>query len=285
MKVEIRRAKASDKEPLMRFIRHIWGGHDYIPWVWDEWIADKSSALFVVEVDGVPVGMNRMRYMPDGSGWLEGVRIHPGYRGKGLASMLGRASMEVGSKKGVKIYRLTSHSRNWRAHRQVRKLGLREVSRLSVYEAPKGMRFGAVSGVRTVKPEEAKDAFDAMRNTREFQLGGGLYWDTFTASKLSAEIVAREAEAGDVLSLGSALALAKIGGEGSHQWRQVCFLCGEASDSMSLVRHVFGRRERVRAAWRIVYLPQGSKIIGALRAAGFRRAAPMVVYEGRAAKS
>lgn len=285
MKVVIREAVGSDKAPLMEFIRHVWGGHDYIPRVWDDWISDKKAVLLVVEVDGSPVGMNRMRFMPDGSGWLEGVRIHPDYRGRGLASMLGRASMEVGAKRGVNVYRLTSHARNWRAHRQVKKMGLAEVSRLSVYEPAPGARFRGQKGVREVAQDEVEEAFEEISTTREYRLGDGLYWDTFSAARLTHDLLAHEVRAGNVLARGTALAVVKAGGEGEGLWRQVCFVGGGVADSLCLIRHAFGKKETVKARWRIAYLPQGSKIISALREEGFRRAAPMVVFEGRIAKS
>ena len=35
MEAKVRPARAEDKEPLMSFIRQVWGGHDYLPYVWD----------------------------------------------------------------------------------------------------------------------------------------------------------------------------------------------------------------------------------------------------------
>src|SRR5271157_1929223 len=87
LQTRIREARPSDKEPLIDFIKDVWGGHDYIPKVWDAWIGDRKARMFVVEVDGRPVGMNRMRFLPDGVAWLEGARIHPDFRRKGLATM------------------------------------------------------------------------------------------------------------------------------------------------------------------------------------------------------
>lgn len=281
----VREARESDKEPLLQFIRKIWDGHDYIPKVWDDWVADRSSVMLVVEAGGRPVGMNRMRYMPDGSAWLEGVRIHPAFRGKGLATMLGRASTERAEKRGVTTYRLTTHARNWRSQRQVAKMGMVEVSRLSVYEAMPGARFREQGGVQEVSAEGAEEAFRTVRATREYWLGGGLSWDTFAAVELTPEVFAAEVAAGRVFRKGTSVAVVKIGGEGETKWKQVCFVGGGVEDAVALVKHAFGRREQEKTGWRVVYLPQGSPIITALRGAGFKRAAPMVVYEGHLAKS
>jgi predicted GNAT family acetyltransferase len=125
----------------MSFIRNIWGGHDYIPRVWDAWLNDKQGKMFVVEVDGVPVGMSRVRFLEDGSAWLEGARVHPAFRGKGLASMLGENSVLFARGKGATLFRLTSGSRNRAAHRQIARIGFREVARYGVYEPPKRRRL------------------------------------------------------------------------------------------------------------------------------------------------
>ena len=150
MEVKVREARASDKQPLMKFVSRIWGGHDYIPKIWDEWIRDKSGKIFVVVADGMQVGMNRVRLLPEGVGWLEGARIHPEFRGKGLASLLGKNSMKFGSARGTHIFRLTSGSRNRAAHKQIAKMGFAEIARFNVHEV-KNSRFRRNASVHTVK--------------------------------------------------------------------------------------------------------------------------------------
>lgn len=59
MIARVRPARPADKRPLMSFIKDNWGGHDYIPRMWDEWLKDKTGKVFIVEADGVPVGMNK----------------------------------------------------------------------------------------------------------------------------------------------------------------------------------------------------------------------------------
>ncbi|HKT22045.1 MAG TPA: GNAT family N-acetyltransferase, partial [Nitrososphaerales archaeon] len=112
MDVAVRPARLSDRAPLMSFIKDVWGGHDYIPRVWDHWIRDPRNKMFVVTVDGTPVGMNRLRFMEDGSAWFEGARVHPDYRSQGLGSLLGENSMKLAKDLGITTFRLTSGSRN-----------------------------------------------------------------------------------------------------------------------------------------------------------------------------
>ena len=155
MAARVRLARASDKEPLMAFIRHVWGGHDYLPRVWDQWLRDPHGRTYVVEVGGVPVGTNRVTFLEDGSAWFEGVRVHPDFRGKGLATMLGKNSLRVAEARGVKVFRLTSGSTNKAAHRQIARIRFSEVSRFSVYRPPDGWRPPRKKGAEHPTAREA----------------------------------------------------------------------------------------------------------------------------------
>lgn len=281
----IRPARPSDKAPLMEFIKGIWGGHDYIPHVWDEWIRDRSARISVVEVDGKAVGMCRVRFVEDGSAWLEGARIHPDYRGMGLASMLGRRSMKVARERGARVCRLTSGSTNRRAHRQVLKMGFKETARISLYVPMKGARFKAQRRVKVSTRANLSDVVRRIVKSKEYRLGRGVFWESFSVISLTPESIARCVERGSVYISGEGVAIGRIGGEGRGVWRQVCFLAGPPQDAVKLVRHIFGRRERRRTTRRMVYLPQGSPLASALREAGIKRRSSYFLFERKTPKS
>ncbi|MDV3277116.1 MAG: GNAT family N-acetyltransferase [Nitrososphaerales archaeon] len=285
MGTTIREARRSDKAPLMSFIKDIWGGHDYIPKVWDEWLRDKGAKMFVAEVDGRPVAMNRVRFMEDGSAWLEGVRVHPEFRRMGLASMLGRNSMNIALRRGIRLYRLTSGSANKPAHKQVAKMGFKAVARMSVYISGEKARFSQQKGVRRAKKEDVPALERAIRKSKEYAIGSGVYWDSFTATSMTPHVLARLAEEGSVYLSESAVAIAKLGGEGSDRWRQVCFATGTPEDIMRVVGHVFGKKEKWRASRKWVYAPSRTPLVSALSKAGFRRWGTLLLFEARAPKS
>ncbi|MDG7011131.1 MAG: GNAT family N-acetyltransferase [Nitrososphaerota archaeon] len=278
MDVEVRPARRSDRAPLMSFIKDVWGGHDYIPRVWDRWIADKVNRMYVVAADGVPVGMNRVRFMEDGSAWFEGARVHPSYRGRGLGSMLGAHSMKVARGLGIATYRLTSGSRNHTAHRQIARMRFKEIARFSVYDPPK--RHRASGSAERVKEGAAVEAYRGIRGTREYRLGRGVFWHNFGAAALTPDVVRRLVREGAVWRTGAAFAVARYGGEGAL-WEQVCFIGGPPSDAVKLAKAMMGRR---KAAARWVFVPQGSPIIHALRTARFERSYSNILFERRAAK-
>jgi GNAT superfamily N-acetyltransferase len=80
----------------MEICRDVWDGHDYIPRVFDEWLADAGAAFQAAEVDGVVVGLQRLRPYAQGLVWYEGLRVASTHRRQGLArEMLASAITEA----------------------------------------------------------------------------------------------------------------------------------------------------------------------------------------------
>jgi ribosomal protein S18 acetylase RimI-like enzyme len=285
MIARVRPARRADKEPLMSFIKDNWGGHDYIPQVWDEWLEDKGGKVFVVEADGVPVGMNRVKFLLDGSAFLEAARVHPGFRGRGLATMLGSSAMRFAMDRGVKVFRLDSRSTNRTAHRQIARMNFKELSRVNVYEPGEEAKFAPQEGVRRAEVPELSRVARLIMGSREFRLGSGVYWDSYEAVSLSPSIIGKLVREGNVWTSGESVGVATMGGVRDLTWGQVGFLTGTGDGPMKLVRHVLGLKEAVGTARRMVWIPQGSRIIAALRRAGFSRHGTQILFERTATKA
>ncbi len=262
----------------MSFIKDVWGGHDYIPEVWDEWLKDKEGKMFVVVVGGVPVGMNRLTFLDDGSAWFQGVRVHPDYRGRGLATMLGENSMRIARENGIRLFRLTTASRNYASRRQSARMEFKEVARFSIYEPPnrKFEDFGA----EKVSSKDLDATMQLIRASKEFKLGSGVYWHNFGASSLTRGVVGSLVSEGSVRRLGEAVAVVKPGGEGKEVWEQVCFVGGPVKEAVQLVKSSVRRVKRAEARW--VFVPKWSPIIPGLRNEGFRREFSQILFERKA---
>jgi len=84
--VVCRPALAKDTESVMELSSHIWDGGDYIPLVWEEWMADPDGLLGVAEMHGRVVGVFKLTKFQEGEWYMEGLRVHPDFQGKGVAS-------------------------------------------------------------------------------------------------------------------------------------------------------------------------------------------------------
>jgi hypothetical protein len=192
--------------------------------------------------------------------------------------------MRIATNRGVKVFRLTSWSRNKAAHRSIARIDFKESSRISVYEPGKKAKFAPQKGVRLAGMHDLALVTKLIRESREFRLGSGVFWDAFTAASLNPSVIKNLVGEGSVWIADESIAVARLGGEGGETWRQVCFLTGKGDTPVKLVRHVFGLKKEGKAARRIVYLPQGSHLIGTLRREGFSWLTSLILFERAAAK-
>jgi RimJ/RimL family protein N-acetyltransferase len=134
MPAKVKRVTGSDREAVLEISRHIWNGYDYLPSVIDEWLKDPNSNIYGVEVDERLVAIANLRLVDDGrTGWMEGLRVHPDYRGKGYAHMLTRELMEKAKELGVEKLRYTTSTRNEASLKLAEKYGLTRVFEMSVF--------------------------------------------------------------------------------------------------------------------------------------------------------
>ncbi len=81
-----RPALPRDRADVFEFTKFIWEGHDYIRFVWDDWLADPHGLLAVAEYGGSTVGMAKVTLVSKGQWWLEGFRVDPRVQGLKVGS-------------------------------------------------------------------------------------------------------------------------------------------------------------------------------------------------------
>ena len=90
----IREAQKNDKQDVQEIARFTWEGQDYIDKVFDQWLED--GHFFVAEIENKVIGTAKLTIFPDKVGWLEGLRVHPQYRGQGIGRKLQDFTREYG---------------------------------------------------------------------------------------------------------------------------------------------------------------------------------------------
>ncbi len=127
----IRKARLSDFESIEEMGKMIWEGHDYLPSVFHEWLKDGN--LFVIDVDGKAVATAKLTLLPCRVGWMEGLRVHPSYRGRGYANKLHdfliSYGKELSSKGVISSLMYATHVRNEASIHLAHKRGFKLVKR------------------------------------------------------------------------------------------------------------------------------------------------------------
>jgi len=93
MKPEIRLLNEADLKDVKELAKHIWEGNDYLGKVAKTWIEDGGFlGMFDAEM---LIGCAKITQLPDTVIWLEGLRIHPDYQGKGLGKQLAKVVLDM----------------------------------------------------------------------------------------------------------------------------------------------------------------------------------------------
>ncbi|PKN76105.1 MAG: hypothetical protein CVU49_01695 [Candidatus Cloacimonetes bacterium HGW-Cloacimonetes-2] len=99
----VRLARTGDTRDLLAISKTIWDGTDYLPEVIEEWI--KERWLFVAEFHGKVLACIKLSQFPDNVIWIEGLRVHARYQGKGIGTLLNDYIMDY-------AYRLKEKNRS-----------------------------------------------------------------------------------------------------------------------------------------------------------------------------
>lgn len=134
MEPRVREVAESDRDDMMKIARLTWGGYDYLPFAFDEWLADPNSHTFGIEIDGHLVALNNLRIIDEGcTGWMEGLRVHRDYRKRGLAKALTDHIVKFAAGTGVSRIRYTTDTTNHASLRLAQEAGMERKFDMGVF--------------------------------------------------------------------------------------------------------------------------------------------------------
>jgi predicted PurR-regulated permease PerM/GNAT superfamily N-acetyltransferase len=134
--VLIRPAWESDKGDMLDLTALMWEGHDYIPQVWSEWLADHEGILVAAELDSRMVGFGKLTRLGPQEWWMEGLRVHPEFQGLKIGSQISEYLITQWKQREGGVIRLATSSERIQIHHLCDRLGFRRVGRCWVTAAP-----------------------------------------------------------------------------------------------------------------------------------------------------
>jgi GNAT superfamily N-acetyltransferase len=182
MDLVIRRARRTDKADVLAAVRTIWGGNDRIPDVFDSWVTHRSGPFFVAESAGRVVGMGKLTVVSAGEAWLEGGRVAPRWRRKGIATALIAHRIAYARERGFRVVRFSTASDNAPIHRAARQFGFTRIATLQRHEAP------AMPGLAPARGTRSQQRSVLRRVGALVQRGHGWEWREITSQDVSLAI-------------------------------------------------------------------------------------------------
>jgi GNAT superfamily N-acetyltransferase len=207
----IRPARAEDRGAAERICAKTWDWGDYIPEVWDEWLADEQGHLAVAELEGQIVALGRIRLLAGGQAWLEGMRVDPDYRRQGIAWRFFRHKLDYARAHGARVARLGTSDQNQPVHSMMERAGMERVGRYEMVSAP--ALLGSRSLVQ-VSPQYAEPVRTFLEESRALAAARGLFsldwaWETLSEAR-AIELAAAGQLVGQWGSEGNLAALAVV---------------------------------------------------------------------------
>lgn len=187
----LRPMRAADRERVVEISRDIWDGHDYLPRVFDEWLADAGAAFQAAELEGVVVGVQRLRPIASDLVWYEGLRVASTHRRQGLArAMLASA---IADAKEQRFREMRLGTGNADAVPLFESLGFRRLVDVRWW---RGLRVEGGDPARMPDPGEARLLWPAIEKTPGVELYHGVPADFNGARDMDGDELERLARIG-----------------------------------------------------------------------------------------
>ena len=259
MDLLIRRARRKDKRDVLAAVRTLWGGNDRIPDVFDSWVTHRTGPFFVAESAGRVVGMGKLTVVSPSEAWLEGGRVAPRWRRKGIATALIAHRIAYARERGFRVLRLSTASDNTPIHRAARTFGFTRAAVLVRHEAR------AKPGTPPVRATAAQTRAVLRRVGPLVQRSHGWEWSEITSRDVGTAIAR-----GRVLVSDGATGAAAVLGDRYEGSLMVVAIGGRRRALTDLLRGLRAEAERRRLEDVSFYASNAAERRAA-REAGYRR--------------
>ena len=261
--LQLRPVRPSDRDRIVELTKDVWVGNDYIGIVFDDWVADSSATFQAVEVDGVVVGIQRLRPYAPGLVWYEGLRVATNHRRQGLARAMLTSAIAEAREQGLGEMRLATGNPD--AVRLFESAGFKRLVDIRWW---RGSRVEGGEAARMPTPEDAEKLWPKIAASPGIELYHGVMADFNGARDLGAAELARLAEIGMLRVGPGGLAVAGL----RRPWGDniaVAFIAGHGGSLRDLLAALRFEADSDGLDDVVVSLPRDHPAADDLRASGY----------------
>ena len=200
-KPRIRPAQSQDRPAVEAICAQIWEGGDYVPRMWDDWLAAPHGQLVTAELKKQVVGFGKLSRLAGDEWWLEGLRVDPAHRQQGVGELLHTHLVEKARQIGQGTLRFGTDSSNEPIHRLAAHDRFRRVAAYRRYRADP-LPAAQAPALRRLTEQELPAAWALIGESARYRASGGLYEDLWVWKNLTRERLAHYLAAGAVWGTG-----------------------------------------------------------------------------------
>ncbi|HKC20765.1 MAG TPA: GNAT family N-acetyltransferase [Candidatus Dormibacteraeota bacterium] len=255
--------RPADRERVFEITQDVWNGRDYIPRVFDRWVSDAGAAFEAAEVDGVVVGVQRLRPYAPGLIWYEGLRVSEDRRRQGIGRAMLQAAIAEAREQNFREMRLGT--RDEPAIRLFESAGFTRLVEVKWWRGP---RVEGGEPARIPDEGEARKLWPFMTASHGFELYRGINPDLNGSYDLSEDELQRTARLGQLRLGPSGRAVALL----REPWSQnisVSVLAGSGGAMRDLLVALRFEADADGLTHVTVNLPPGHPAEEDLRASGY----------------
>jgi ribosomal protein S18 acetylase RimI-like enzyme len=289
--IEARLAREGDREAVLAFCARTWDDGDYIQYVWEDWLGDASGALLVATLAGRPVGLAHLRMMSPDEAWIEGVRVDPKTRRRGVARVLISRTLVTAHERGATVARYFTSSDNVASQQLFDRFGFVRVAEVLHFTANgpgADEREGEEIALTRAAEVDTERIWEWLERSNLAPLNGGLEIHEWAAQALTESRLREHLTAGRVWTLdelGGLAALAvveRVEGEPDNPADPPIlsvWYCDGSADALGRMGVALRALARTQHLPRVeLWLPDLLILRDAMDGAGFSTHEPMWIY-------
>jgi len=271
MDLVFRPARPEDKLRVLEITAHTWDDGDYIPEVWDNWLADPQGELTVAVDDGVVVALSKLTQVVGDQWWIEGLRVDPERRLRGIGQAMVAYQVAHAKRFGGRVLRYATGIRNEGSHRIAERAGFHVLTRFVERVADK-LDSPVKAQVSTKADLDA--AWNLAHGSDLFNAANGVYVFRWKAYPMTRERLAEHLDQGIITSVreanGHLAAWCIVDNDPNWEGVEVASLFGTKDGIAKLARAMRAQAGVWGKATVEVMTPPHPDTLEALETAGYR---------------
>jgi N-acetylglutamate synthase-like GNAT family acetyltransferase len=214
--LKIRHATKSDKGEVLRFCVNTFEWGDYIDQVWDFWISDRNGVLLVAEHDeeynihgkkrSSVIAISHASLCPNNKNvWLEGIRVHPNFRHRYVATQLLNSMISYGKEQGADEASAIVAGKNITSQLMMESNGFAIISKWSYYninKIPKRVDKGKLRS-KVVTSEDTETVRNYLKRSAVYKSSGKTYVNSWRWYSLDLSVLENFIKHEKVLVIGN----------------------------------------------------------------------------------